>query len=197
MGLSIDPDIAGAGGNWIAPPIGDAFAAIGACGKSFGRGIFKFHDTESGHASTAAVSAVFPHLAGAVGAFAVDWLGVQYCVIAATHTPSGHAEVVALDPFDLSTTPIVEHGEFLGFLSSPMMLEQVQATLFDAWLAASGNDHVGWDRCAGVLQPAFLGGERTVATLEEQDLAVYWEITRQTADAAAPLREGEALDRLE
>ncbi|MEJ7647757.1 MAG: hypothetical protein WKF57_01725 [Nakamurella sp.] len=197
MGLSIDQDISGTGGNWTADPIGDAFARVGACGKSFGRGIFKFHDTESGHAGTGAVAAVFPQLAGSTAAFAVDWLGVQYCVVAAGHTPSGHDEVVAVDPFDLSVVPIVEHGEFLGFLSSPLMLEQVQAALFAEWLAASGNDHVGWGRCAGVLQPEFLGGERTAATLEEQDLAVYWEIARRAAVAAAPLREGEALERLE
>lgn len=197
MGLSIDPDIVGTAGNWTPPPIGDAFARAGACGKSFGRGVFKFHDMESGHASTVTVSAVFPQLAGATAAFAVDWLGVQYCVVAATHTQSGQDEVVALDPFDLSVIPLVQHGEFLGFLSSPVMVEQVQASLFAEWLAASGNDHVGWGRCAGVLQPAFLGGERTVATLEEQDLEVYWEITRRTAAAAAPLREGEVLERLE
>lgn len=195
MGLAIDQDIVGSADPWTPPPLGDSFSRIGACGKSFGRGIFKFHDEPAGSTGTAAIREAFPGQGDAAVAFAVDWLGVQYAVVAGTHTSTGMDEVVAFDPFDMSIVPIVQHGEFLGFLSSPLMLEQVRVDLFADWQTASGSTSVGWNRCASAVQPAFLGGRREISNLEESDVAVYWDIMTRAAHQAAGLRDGERLDR--
>lgn len=197
MGLSIDQDIAGTGGEWTPPLVQDAFSRIGACGKSFGRGIFKFHDSVSGPAAADLLPEAFPRLAGGCDPFAFDWLGRQYAVIAPTMTPSGAAEVVVLDAFDMTVTPVVQHGEFLGFLSSPLMLELVDAQLFAEWLAASGRSEVGFDRCASAIHPGFLGGVREVQNLEDADIEVYWSVMIRAFKAAGALQPGERLARFE
>lgn len=193
MGLAIDPDIKGTGESWTPPLVGDTYARIQACGKSFARGIFKFHDSVSGPKATAFVNDAFD-FNGTVDPFAFDWLGRQYCVIDATMGKSGEPEVALIDPFDMSPEPLVQRGEFLGFLSSPVMLELVEQPLFEQWLATAKVEPVPFDQCAGAIKPAFLGGERIVANLEPSDIEVYWAVMTQAAMAAVPLAEGEKLD---
>lgn len=195
MGLRIDPDIRGAGGPWTPPLVGDSYARIHACGASFARGIFKFHDSVSGQTATEFLNDAFD-FDGTVEPFAFDWLGRQYCVTDATLEKSGEPEVALIDPFDMSLEPLVPKGEFLGLLSTPVMLDLVETPLFAQWLAAAGVESVPFDQCAGAIQPAFLGGERTLTNLELSDIEVYWAIMTQAALAAAPLADGETLERL-
>ncbi|WP_367337189.1 hypothetical protein [Phycicoccus sp.] len=195
MGLAIDPDIKGSGGPWAPPLVGDTYARIQACGTSFERGIFKFHDSVSGPRAEAFLKATLD-FDGPVEPFAFDWLGRQYCVLAASLGKSGQPEVALIDPFDMSAEPLVLRGEFLGFLSSPVMLEVIEQPLFQRWLDAAGVASVGFDQCAGAIQPAFLGGVRAVGNLELSDIEVYWAVMRQAALAAAPLADGEKLESL-
>lgn len=195
MGLAIDPDINGTGEPWTPPLVGDAYARIQACGKSFTRGIFKFHDSVSGTKATEFINDAFD-FGEKVEPFAFDWLGRQYCVIDASMGTSGEPEVALIDPFDMSIKPLVQKGEFLGLLSSPVMLELVEQPLFEQWLTSAKINSVVFDQCAGAIQPAFLGGERTVENLELSGIEVYWAVMTQAAAAAAPLAEGEKLDSI-
>lgn len=193
MGLSIDQDISGTGGPWTPDLVGGEFARIGACGKSFGRGIFRFHDSTSGPVGQQAVETARPDLAGQVAVFAFDWLARQYCVVGAVATPSGRDEVVVIDPFDLSIQPVVHHGEFLGFLSSPLMVELVGPELFETWLSATELLSLRFDRCAAATVPAFLGGRLEVSNLEESDIDVYWTVTVQAFLATQHLPDGSSV----
>lgn len=195
MGLAIDPDITGTGESWTPPLVGDDYARIQACGKSFARGIFKFHDSVSGPKATEFLNDAFD-FGDKVEPFAFDWLGRQYCVIDASMGKSGEPEVALIDPFDMSLEPLVQKGEFLGFLSSPVMLELVEQPLFEQWLTSAKINSVVFDQCAGAIKPAFLGGERTIDNLKLSDVEVYWAVMTQAAMVAAPLGEGEKLDNV-
>jgi hypothetical protein len=179
VGLSVDPDLTGTGSPWAPPRVGSEYVRIKACGRSFGRGLFRFHDGVSGPLAQQLVHDAYPELAGLADVFAFDWLGRQFAVADATLSSEGGAEVVILDPADMSREPIIEPANFLRAFQSPVMLEALERDLFERWRAHSGSAGLDFDRCVGLTQPLFLGGDLALDNLAESDIQVYWSIATQ------------------
>jgi len=190
VGLSIDPDLTGTGEPWSPPRVGSEYVRIGACGRSFGRGLLRFHDAASGPVAQDLVHEAFPHLAGHVDVLAFDWLGRQFAVTDATASTVGEPEVVVLDPASMSGEGMVAPDQFLRALQSPVMLEVLHADLFERWRAATGYTGLDFDRCVGLKVPLFLSGTLTLDNLQESDLSVYWSISTQLWKQTRDLPEG-------
>jgi hypothetical protein len=193
VGLSIDPDLTGTGAPWTPPLVGSQYAQIGACGRSFGRGLFRFHDGTSGPVAQDLVHEAFPDLAGHADVLAFDWLGRQFAVTDAAGATGGEPEAVILDPAAMSREGIVASDQFLRAFQSPVMLEALHADLFERWRASVGCTGLDFDRCVGLKVPLFLSGTLTLDNLEESDLSVYWSICTQLWQQAKDLPAGTAI----
>lgn len=181
--LALDLDIMGTGEAWAPPMRGDTYVRLKACGASFSRGAFRFHDSVSGPKAATFLNDTFD-FGDKLEPFAFDWLGRQYCVIDASISISGEQEAVLVDPFDMSIESLRQKDDFDRFLITPDMLELVEEPLFKQWRAAAKIESLPFDQCAGAIKSAFLGGERTVDNLELSDIEVYWAVMTQVAVAA-------------
>lgn len=188
MGFSMDTDLIGTGSPWTPALIGDRFARIGACGRSFGRGLLRFHDTDSAADAQETVDSMWPELGSDFAVLAFDWLGRQFTVVGAAHSETGADDVVLLDPSGHTSESLVEPADFLPAFETPLMLEVLEAPLFGDWLVAQSLSGLSFTDCAGCRIPGFLGGPLTVGNLELTDLSVHLSVLEQiwAQTAAAP-----------
>jgi hypothetical protein len=193
MGLSIDPDLSGTGAPWTPPLVGSEYVRLGACGRSFGRGLFRFHDGGSGPVAQDLVHEAFPDLAGHADVLAFDWLGRQFVVADSVASTMGEPEVAILDPAAMSREGIVAPDQFLRAFQSSVMLEALHTHLFERWRVAVASNGLDFDRCVGLKVPLFLSATLTLENLEESDLSVYWSICTQLWQKAKDLPEGTAI----
>jgi hypothetical protein len=196
MGLTVDSDLSGSGRPWAPPLVGSEFARIGACGRSFGRGVFRFHDAESGPIAKGFISAAFPDLMAHVDPLAFDWLGRQFVVSDETSSEVGEPEVMLLNVASMTREGMVAPGEFMQALQTPLMLEVLHTDLFDQWRSETGSAGLDFDRCAGLKVPAFLSGTTTLDNLEESDIEVYWSLCSQLWKKVKGLPEGSRVQRV-
>jgi hypothetical protein len=190
MGLTIDSDLIGTAGPWTPPLIADRFSKIGACGRSFGRGLLRFHDSAAAADAQETVISMWPELDGDVAVFAFDWLGRQFAVIGAGHSETGADDVAFFDLHRHSVESVVEPDEFLQAFQTPLMLQLLEFDLFDRWRTAVSLSGLPFDQCAGEKVPEFLGGTPTVGNLETGDLSVHLAVLSQLWEQVASAPNG-------
>lgn len=171
---------------WIPVLVGDRFASQQLCGRSFNRGLLRFHDSRSGPIGQELVEKAFrPRHGLQAHVFAYDWLARQFAVTSsltsdgAVDRAGASRTVVVLDPFDMSITPWVDADQFEKALGVPLAQEQLHPTLFESWRLDAGVDRLTLDHCAGATVPAFYGGKRELSNLRHDDIDVFLTFTLQ------------------
>lgn len=186
---------------WLAPRLLAAqgygeFAAEFA-GVSFGEGLYRVHDEETGPGALTLIADAFPEFAARVCPFGYDWLWRQF-VVDAGRLDNGQPQVLLIEP---GTGEALEIPLSFATFHEDELLDYADAALatefFQAWSTASASSlPLQRDQCVGYKVPLFLGGQDVVDNLELADLDVYWSICGQLRRGALSLPPGTSINEV-
>lgn len=166
-------------------------------GASFGGGLYRVHDDQTGPRALALVAEAFPEFAARVLPFGYDWLGRQFAADFG-RVAAGQPQVVLLEPgtgeaLEIPLSFVAFHDEELTEYADAALA----AGFFEDWSAGHG-DALPLLRsvCVGYRVPLFLGGLDTVENLELSDLDVYWSICGQLRHATSMLAPGTSVNEV-
>lgn len=160
-----------------------------AAGRSFGHGLYRFHDLRSGPRAKQWVDSAFPSFAKRSLPFACDWLGRQFAIDLSSENAGGR-RLLLMEPgfgqvLEIPVNIIDFHNvELVDFADAA-----IAANFFGEWLS-SGQDDVEFDQCVGYDVPLFLGGRDESSNLALTDMAVYWDICGQLLRGTLDLPTG-------
>jgi len=175
MPLIPDPEIDNAGGAYVPAGFPSAFADSGYCGRSFNRGLVRFHDAKSGPEFRELVLTAF---AGQIhpdaDVLAFDWQARQIVTV-----PTGEgvmlylADVGSADVYELATPE-----EFAAVLTLDNVGEVFNEERFVAFRETNNvaDAALAFTECVEFEHPLFLGGEDSLSNMAVTDTSVYWTI---------------------
>jgi hypothetical protein len=162
-------------------------------GVSFGGGLYRFHDDESGPLGLRLLIDTFPEFAARACPFGYDWLGRQFAVDSA-RKESGQPQVLLFEP---GTGEALEIPLSFAAFHDVELIHHAEAALavefFEAWTVVNGGLSLQRDQCVGYKVPLFLGGQDEIENLEVIDLDVYWSICGQLRRRAMSLPRGTSI----
>ncbi|RKR76406.1 T6SS immunity protein Tdi1 domain-containing protein [Frondihabitans australicus] len=191
--LTPDETVYGDLTTWAPAPFGSLFADANYCGRSFDRGLLRFHNAESGAEAQELVTAAFTRdVAPGTAFFAIDWLGRQFGARPARPGEGDGQPVVVIanvgsGEYEGEVAPL---DEFIGFLGSDAAATTLGAEAYAAWREANGAPQLDFDECLGYRIPLFLGGTDSPDNVELNDVSVYWTLVGQVFDRSRDLPEG-------
>lgn len=146
-------------------------------GASFGGGLYRVHDDQTGPLAHSLVAGAFPELAQRVCPFGYDWLGRQFAVDSG-RVEGGQPQVLMLEP---GTGEALEIPAAFAAFHDEELVKHSDAALasefFRAWSEVNPDAlPLLRSQCVGYKVPLFLGGNDTVENLEVSDNDVYWTI---------------------
>lgn len=166
-------------------------------GASFGGGVYRVHNAESGHLGRSLLDEAFPVLRGRAIPFGYDWLGRQFAVDV-ERVNGGEPQVLLVDPgageaLEIPATfesfhnfELVKYGEAALALS-----------FFEDWkVAVADGRPLARDECVGYITPLFLGGLDSVGNLERTDFEVYWALSAQLIAVSRGLPPGSGISQV-
>lgn len=166
-------------------------------GASFGGGLYRVHDDQTGPRALKLVVEAFPEFAGRVRPFGYDWLGRQFAVDFG-RVDAGQPQVLLLEP---GTGEALEVPLPFAAFHDEELVEYADAALaagfFEDWSAGHG-DVLPLERnaCVGYRVPLFLGGRDATENLELSDLDVYWSICGQLRRGTLNLPPGTSVNQV-
>ena len=174
----------------------EEFAADFA-GASFGGGLYRVHDDQTGPRGLALIAEAFPEFAARVSPFGYDWLGRQFAVDSG-RIDAGQPQILLLEP---GTGEALEIPLPFSAFHSEELIEYADAALaaefFRAWVASDRQSlPLGRDQCVGYRVPLFLGGQDVVENLELSDIDVYWSICGQLRRGVLELPPGVSINQV-
>lgn len=166
-------------------------------GVTFGRGLYRIHDAQSGPRALAFVLEAFPEFAKRVVPFGYDWLGRQLAVDYG-RLQGDQPEVLLLEP---GTGEALQIPATFAAFHDEVLIEQTDAALasgfYEAWTAEPGASlPLGRDECVGYRVPLFLGGDDELENLEVSDVEVYWSICGQLRSGTQQLPPGASINEI-
>jgi len=166
-------------------------------GASFGGGLYRVHDEQTGPRGLALIAEAFPEFAGRAGPFGYDWLGRQFAVDS-DRIAAGQPQVLLLEP---GTGEALEIPMPFADFHDDELVEYADAALaaefFTAWSAAGHQPFpLKHDQCVGYRVPLFLGGQDVVENLELSDINVYWSICGQLRRGVLNLPPGTSINQV-
>lgn len=190
----VDPQAAQASGFWAdADLLGipgyvqvlDQFA-----GRSFGGGIYRFHNAMTAPAMMGKINEYFPELRGRLRPFSYDWLGRQFCIdlnrirgseplVLMVEPGSGEALRVPTTFEEFHDSELVDYAG-----------DALAGDFYTTWQESNQRAMIDTDRCAGYRVPLFLGGADEISNLELTDIEVYWELCGQLRLSVQPHEDG-------
>ena len=197
-GLLDAASVAGAGwrDDGFAEVKGYAEFAAEFAGASFGGGVYRVHDDQSGPRGLALIAEAFPEFASRVTPFGYDWLGRQFAVDRG-RIHAGQPQVLLLEP---GTGEALEIPLPFEAFHDEELIDHADAALavefFEAWAASSGQVRLQRDQCVGYRVPLFLGGQDVVENLELSDLDLYWSICGQLRRGVLDLPPGTSINQV-
>lgn len=185
------------GGPWRAAQLSSARGGVALAdlaGASFNSGLYRVHDSSTGHIGQAAVSVAFPTRGVESTVFAFDWLGRQFA-LDPRRTRGGDPLVLM---FDLGAGEALELPVTLLEFHDAELIEYHDAALASDFFSVFSSSHpeaipLAHSRCAGYRVPLFLGGNDDVTNIEVTDLDVYWALTAQLVAQTRGLPPGAAI----
>lgn len=173
-----------AGAKWAHPRLdritGYAEFAGEFAGASFGGGLYRVHDDQTGPLARTFVADAFPEFAPRICPFGYDWLGRQFAVDSG-RVEDGQPQVLMLEP---GTGEALEIPAGFAAFHDEELVKHSDAALasefFKAW--SEVNPHalpLLRSQCVSYKIPLFLGGGDTAENLEVSDNDVYWTICGQ------------------
>ena len=145
-------------------------------GRRFGNGLFNSFSVDNIKKWTEIVNQAYPEFENLYRIFGYDWLGRCFGIDLRENT---YGNILM---FEIGTNDVLEipctFQEFLN-VEIPLYSDSCLAEpFFNEWMDYS-KESITYGRCAGYKIPLFLGGEDTVANLENSDMEVYWSIITQ------------------
>lgn len=160
-------------------------------GRSFGRGIYRFHTAVTAPVMLGKINEYFPEFGGRLRPSSYDWIGRQFC-IDRTRTRGTEPLVLLVEPG--SGEALRVPTMFAEFHESELVNyadDALAADFYANWReSARGADLIDPDRCVGYRVPLFLGGADEVSNLELTDIEVYWELCGQLLLSVRPHGNG-------
>lgn len=166
-------------------------------GASFGGGLYRVHDEQTGPRALVLAVEAFPEFAARVRPFGYDWLGRQFAVDFG-RVDAGQPQVLLLEP---GTGEALEIPLTFSAFHDEELIEYADAALaagfFEDW-SAGHREVLPLQRnaCVGYRVPLFLGGPDTVENLELSDLDVYWSICGQLRRGTLNLPPGTSVNQV-
>ncbi|MFF1531071.1 T6SS immunity protein Tdi1 domain-containing protein [Cellulomonas sp. NPDC058312] len=165
-------------------------------GASFGDGLYRVHDAQTGPEALALVAEAFPEFAERVCPFGYDWLGRQLAIDSG-RIHAGQPLVLLLEP---GTGEALEIPLPFSALHEEELIEYADAALaaafFRAWSESDQSGPLRRDQCVGYQVPLFLGGQDEVENLEISDVDVYWSICGQLRRGVLKLPSGTSVNQI-
>lgn len=165
-------------------------------GASFGGGLYRVHDDQTGPRALALVAEAYPELAERVCPFGYDWLGRQFAIDSG-RIDAGQPLVLLLEP---GTGEALEIPLPFLALHEKELIEYADAALaaafFRAWSALNPSGPLRRNQCVGYRVPLFLGGRDDVGNLELSDIDVYWSICGQLRRGVLNLPPGTSVNQV-
>lgn len=189
------------GGTWLHMRLlkAEGYAEFAAefAGASFGGGLYRVHDQQSGPEALTLIAEAYPEFATRVCPFGYDWLGRQL-VIDSGRVVGGQPQVLLMEP---GTGQALEIPSSFTALHDEEILDYSDAVLasqfFDKWSAANGDFlPLRRDQCVGYKVPLFLGGKDIAENLDLTDLDVYWSICGQMRLSVMGFPPGTPIDEV-
>lgn len=145
-------------------------------GKQFGNGVFNTFTVNMVERWNGIVTEAYPEFSNMFSVFGYNWMGRCFGVDLRKNT---YGNILL---FEIGTNDVLEIPcSFASFLNEeiPLYADACLAkTFFDEWMAVPERK-LSFGRCAGYKIPLFLGGEDSIANLEESDMEVYWNMITQ------------------
>lgn len=166
-------------------------------GASFGGGLYRIHNDETGPLALTLIAQAFPEFAARACPFGFDWLGRQFPVDLG-RLVEGHPLVLLLEPgtgeaLEIPVPFSVFHNEELTQYADAALARD----FFKIWSAANSDSlPLRRDQCVGYRVPLFLGGSDTAENVEVSDLEVYWSICGQLRLGAMRLPPESEINRI-
>lgn len=182
---------------WFSEVEGYAGFSSEFSGASFGGGLYRIHDDQSGPLALTLIAQAFPEFAARACPFGFDWLGRQFAVDLG-RIVEGQPLVLLLEP---GTGEALEIPVPFSVFHDEELIEYADAALarqfFEIWSAANSDSlPLRRDQCAGYRVPLFLGGSDTAENVELSDLEVYWSICGQLRLGAMRLPPKSEINRI-
>ncbi|SDZ32636.1 T6SS immunity protein Tdi1 domain-containing protein [Herbiconiux ginsengi] len=195
MKLILDADISHGGPAYTPRYFTDEFARAGYSGRSFNRGLLRFHDAASGPEFLESVRVAFPSITDPhASAVAFDWMGRQI-VCARTKKRFGWTEPrLLLADVDFAQLDDIGHPDSLArILASNQYRQAFEEPEFESWRQATGVEALAFDECVEYAIPPFLGGDQTQENLALVDTSVHWVLVSQLVAKTRGLAPGTPL----
>jgi hypothetical protein len=181
---SPDPGASSGRGAWRPPELEEVEGyeefAHEFAGATFGQGLYRFHDSQTGPRAWESIRAAFPEFGSRACPFACDWLGRQFAVDAG-RTEQGRPLVLLLEPGTGEALEIPV--PFVPFHDEELVDYAEAALLVDFFVAWSTSEAATLPlpqrSCVGYKVPLFLGGSDTIDNLEVVDVEMYWSLSGQ------------------
>lgn len=145
-------------------------------GKRFGNGLFNSFSADNVVRWSEIVSEAYPDFRDKFQLFGYDWLGRCFGI---DLRDSCYGNVLM---FEIGTGDVLEIPcPFKEFLNEEIPLYSdacLAETFFNEWMEYS-KETIAYGRCVGYKIPLFLGGEDTIANLENSDMETYWSVVSQ------------------
>ncbi|MFB2597471.1 T6SS immunity protein Tdi1 domain-containing protein [Herbiconiux sp. P17] len=191
----LDADVDHGGPAYAPRHFTDEFAKAGYSGRSFNKGLLRFHDAHSGPEFLEHIRVAFPSIADPhASAIAFDWMGRQI-VCARTKKRFGWTDARLLladvdfaqldelgDPDSLSR--VLSNGQYRHALAEPQ---------FESWREATGTAALAFDECVEYTIPPFIGGAQTQENMAVMNTSVHWGIVSQLVAKTRGLAPGTPL----
>lgn len=151
-------------------------------GKSFGNGLFNSFSTDNVDKWSEIVNQAYPEFKNQHRLFGFDWLGRCFGIDLRERTQG------KILMFEIGTNDVLQIPcSFQEFLNEEIPLHSdacLAEPFFNEWMKYS-KESITYGRCVGYKIPLFLGGEDTIANLENSDMEVYWGIITQIKNKRA------------
>jgi hypothetical protein len=190
--LTLDTNVDHGGSTFSPRHFTTEFARAGYSGRSFNKGLLRFHDAASGAKFIELVRIAFPSIADPhAAAVAFDWMGRQV-VCARTKKRIGWSDArLYLADVDFAELEDIGPPDSLAqLLSSDQYKQALEEPEFESWLNATGTASLAFDECVEYVVPPFLGGAQTQDNLVLANTSVHWAIVSQLVAKTRGLEPG-------
>ena len=147
-------------------------------GKSFNKGLYRFHNFEDVPKLTEEARNMFQDFSKRIICFASDWLGRQFA-LDSKRIAKGEKLILMLEP---GTGQVLEIPvNFVNFHEDELINytnEALASDFHDQWLKEGGLIPEN-NECIGYKVPLFLGGDDEISNLERIDMQLYWSLCAQ------------------
>jgi hypothetical protein len=166
---------------WEQCGAGEGFDAFMAQfnSQSFRGGLYRLLGSQEIDVWRCRIAVAYPSFKNRIIPFGYDWLGRFFC-LDLDRVASGGAQVLF---FNMITDEVLEVPaggvEFHESLLIEMIEPALELSKFSDFLKINNIREIGFNECAELVVPLYLGGKFEPLNMKVGDLALYWDLSSQ------------------